>query len=144
MKFILLAFLIFLSLPAAADEQVTAVQEGDIVPFDGTCFNIEAAARILTELEHAEESCKIKIEKEVALKSAEYDLKISNLEASLNSCNNLCDQRLQIYKDQSIYLQDQLKKQKQLHPAWAFVGGVLVGSAISVTTTYAVIQITQK
>ncbi len=139
----IILFLLF-SPSAYGDEKVTGVKEGDPAPFDGTCFNIEAAARILTELESAEESCKIKTERELGIQSAEYDLKIANLEASLTKCDSVCAERLSIYKDQSIYLQDQLKKQKSLHPAWTFVAGVIAGSAMTIGTTYAVIQITQN
>ncbi len=144
MKLIAIILFLLFSPPALGDEQVAGVKEGEPAPFDGTCFNIEASARIITELENAEEACKIKIEKELETQAAEYNLKITNLEASLANCTSACDERLNIYKDQSIYLQDQLKKQKSLHPAWTFVAGVVVGSAMTMGTTYAVIQITQN
>ena len=142
---IIAIFLFALFSPAVyADEKVAGVKEGEPAPFDGTCFNIEASARIITELENAETACNIKIEKELGTQAAEYDLKISNLEASLVKCNSICDERISVYKDQSLYLQDQLKKQKSLHPAWTFVAGVIVGSAMTMGTTYAVVQITQN
>ena len=144
MKSIAIILFLLFSPSAYGDEKVTGIKEGDPAPFDGTCFNIEAAARILIELENAEESCKIKTEKALGIQAAEYNLKIANLEASLTKCDAVCIERLNIYKDQSLYFQDQLKKQKSIHPAWTFVAGVIAGSAMTIGTTYAVIQITQN
>jgi len=144
MRFIAAVLFLLFSASAHGDEKVAGVKTGDPAPFDGTCFNIEASARIIADLENSEASCKIKIDKALGIQAAEYDLKIANLEASLARCDSLCTERLDIYKNQSIYFQEQLKKQKQLHPAWGFVAGVVAGSLITIGSTYAIVQITQN
>jgi hypothetical protein len=144
MKLIAIILFLLFSPPALGDEQVAGVKEGDPAPFDGTCFNIEASVRIIADLENSEAACKIKTDKALEIQAAEYDLKIANLEASLTRCGSLCTERVDIYKNQSIYLQEELKKKKQFHPAWGFVAGVVAGSLITLGSTYAVVHITQN
>lgn len=138
-----LFFIFCLAIPSISfgDERVTTLAEGDPAPFDGTLFNTEAAVRIIVDLENAEEACQIELTRELSLQAAEYDLRISNLEASLSTCNSVCEERLEIYKNQSQYFQDQLLDQRKLRPAWAFVGGIILGTGITVGTTYAISQI---
>ncbi|MAF25269.1 hypothetical protein CL634_06805 [bacterium] len=144
MKFIAIAFLFLFSSAAYGDEQVTAVQEGDPAPFDGTCFNIEAAARILTELDNADEACQVKLNHQLGLQAAEYDLKITNLNASLERCNSVCEERIAIYQNQSLYFQEELKKQRGPAPAWTFVGGVIAGSVLTIATAYALSNVLEN
>ena len=144
MRFVAAVFILLFSSVTYADEQVTAVHEGDPAPFDGTGFNIEASARILTELENAEAACQIKINRAVELQAAEYDLRIANLNASLERCSSLCEERIDIYQNQSLYFQEQLRKQRSMHPAWTFVGGVIAGTALTIATTYAVSNVLEN
>ena len=138
MRIIVFIFMFLVSNSAYGDEQVASIAEGEPAPFDGTLFNIEAAARILVELENADEACQIKIDHELGIQQAELDLTIANLDASLAACNSICEERIQIYRDQSLYFQEELTNRKSWHPAWGFVGGVLLGSGITIGITYAV------
>jgi hypothetical protein len=52
------SFLIFYPV-SFADEKVTTLNTGDPAPFNGTLFNTQAAARLLTDLEFTQESCQI-------------------------------------------------------------------------------------
>ncbi len=118
-------------LVASADEQVATLQIGEPAPFTGTLFNTEATARMLAELQLAEESCGVQIDRAVELKEAELTLQIDQLQASLDAQNLRYDQTLQIKNEHIEFLDRQVTRNK-LSPAWMFIGGVVLGSAIAI------------
>ena len=120
-----------------ADEKVATVSEGDPAPFSGTLFNTQAAARFLTEIEFAEESCKIKIDRELELQKAEYTLTIDQLRASLEANQSIYDQTLILKNDQIEFLENQ-NARNRISPAWTFVGGVVIGSLVAIGSAHAI------
>lgn len=120
-----------------ADEQVATVSEGDPAPFSGTLFNTQAAARFLTEIEFAEESCQIKIDRELDLQRAELTLTIDQLQASLDANQSIYEQTLVIKNNQIEFLENQ-NSRNRISPAWTFIGGVVAGSLVAIGTAHAI------
>ena len=129
-------------LVAHADEQVAAVEKDDRAPFSGTLFSTEAAARLLLDLETSKEFCKIEKERELQIQESKFKLQIDNLQASLDYCNESCSLRLAIKTEQIDYLSTELTR-KKVHPAWAFMGGILAGTVITIGGGYTIHQISQ-
>lgn len=143
--FTCLAFLLnTLAIPniAYADEEVATVQQGDPAPFTGTLFNTEATARMLAELQLTEESCSLRIDRAVSLKEAEMQLSLDQLQIRFDTSTELFQQRLLI-RDQQVQFMDQELTRKKVHPAWFFVGGIVVGSLTAIGTAAAMNQVSQ-
>ncbi len=141
--FTCLAFLLqTLTIPtlAYADEEVATVQQGDPAPFSGTLFNTEATARILAELQLTEESCDLKIGQAVELKEAELQFTIDQLQIRFDTSTEIFNQRLAI-RDSQIHFMDKELTRKKVHPAWFFVGGVVIGSLTAIGTAAALNQV---
>tara|TARA_B100000214_G_C23868666_1_gene581538 strand:+ start:335 stop:799 length:465 start_codon:yes stop_codon:yes gene_type:complete len=134
------AFLIFQPV-AFADEKIATVNVGDPAPFSGTLFNTEAAARILTDLEFATESCNLETERRLGLQSAEMQLKIDTLQASLDACNQKYDTILSIKQDQILFLDQQLQKANKPNSQLWFVLGVVGGVIITGTAAWSINQV---
>tara|TARA_R110001583_G_scaffold14033_2_gene59250 strand:- start:254 stop:691 length:438 start_codon:yes stop_codon:yes gene_type:complete len=138
-----LSFIIFsilFSTPALGGEEVATLSEGDPAPFDGTIFNIEASARLLTSLEFTSQSCDIKVREEVERTEARYQLDIDTITASRASLQERYDATLLIKNDQIDWLEQQVAKPGTSRQLW-FVVGILVGSAVTIGSGHALHQI---
>ena len=93
---------------AYADEEVTSIKEGDVAPFDGTLFNIEAAARLLIDLEFSKESCKIETDRQLQLQSSQFHLELDVLQASKDSLQYRHDEMMSIRQDRIEYLEKKI------------------------------------
>jgi len=140
LAFVLQSLLI--PLPAFADEQVATVREGELAPFTGTLFSTEATARMLAELELSEESCDLRISRAVELKEAELQLSLDQLQIRYDTSNDIFAQRLEI-RDQQIQFMERELTRTKVHPAWFFVGGIVVGSLTAIGTAAALNQVSQ-
>jgi len=117
--------------PVFADERVTTISEGEVAPFDGTLFNTEAAARILAELEGSGEQCQIRVDRELGLQSAQMQLEIDTLSASLTACNSRYESIVQIKDGHIAFLDDQLQKTTRPRDGLWFAAGVVAGVLIT-------------
>mgnify|MGYP003112919170 CR=1 FL=1 len=117
-----------------ADERVVTLQEGDSAPFSGTLFSTEAAARVLVDLELANESCEIQVERQVENLRAEMLLDYRNLEASRDALQLRYDQTLQIKNDQIDFLQQQARP--KMSREVTLIVGVLTGVGLTIASAY--------
>lgn len=127
-------------LPALADEEVTTLQLGDPAPFAGTLFNTEATARMLAEIQLSEESCELRVNRAVDLKAAEMQLGLDQLQIRFDTSTEIFEQRLAI-RDSQIQFMDKELNRRKVHPAWFFVGGIVVGSLTAIGTAAAMNQV---
>ena len=71
----ILISIIFISSSVIASAQTTTstsakftfLSEGDVAPFTGTLFSIEATAKLLAEKERSEQECKLKVKYETQI-----------------------------------------------------------------------------
>jgi len=129
--------LLFIPVSAHADEVITNINEGEPAPFSGTLFNPEASARIIIELEHANEACDLRISEAEAILTARHNFEMEVLQASLTSCNELCESRLGIRDGQINFLNEELTKKKPANQALYFVLGTVLGVGLTLGTSYA-------
>lgn len=125
---------------AHADEVVTTVTKGERVPFDGTLFNTEAAAKLLSDLKFTEHQCQIRTEKELGEQKARMQFQIDKLEAKVELGETLCDQRLSIRDEQINMLITDLERARKPNRTGWYVGGVVSGIALTVLSGWAVGQ----
>ena len=125
---------------AFADEEVTTLQVGDPAPFAGTLFNTEATARMLVELQFTEEACDIRVGEAVERKEAQMQLTVDQLQIRFDTSADIFSQRLAI-RDSQIQFMDKELTRVKVHPAWFFVGGIIVGSLTAIGTAAAMNQV---
>ena len=125
-----------------ADERVVTLQEGDSAPFSGTLFSTEAAARVLIDLELANESCEIQVERQVENLRAEMLLDYRNLEASRDALQLRYDQTLQIKNDQIDFLQQQARP--KMSREVTLIVGVLTGVGLTIASAYTLDKINSR
>ena len=125
-----------------ADERVVTLQEGQAAPFSGTLFSTEAAARVLIDLELANESCQIQVERETEALRAEMLLDYRNLEASRDALRIRYDQTLQIKNDQIDFLQQQARP--KMSREVTLIVGVLTGVGLTIASAYTLDKINSR
>jgi hypothetical protein len=111
-------------------ELVTTLAQGELAPFSGTLFSTAAAASLLTNLQMNDEACQIRLNRELGITSASFQLELDNLNATVTRLQTNHDTILTIKNDQINYLDIQLgkaaKPNRELWFALGVVGGVLI------------------
>ena len=125
---------------AHADEKMAIMVEGEEAPFDGTLFNTEASARILSELKFSKETCEIETKRALELQAAQYDLKIDRLQASYDSLKFKHDELMKIKDGQIQFYEKELLRPRMPGNAW-FAIGVGSGVVLTIASGYALSQV---
>ena len=84
----------------SAPGSIATIEEGQPAPFSGTLFSVDAAAKLLLDLQYNKESCKIDIEREKGILGAKLQLDIDKLNSTLEIERDLFKQRLEIKNSQ--------------------------------------------
>jgi len=127
-----LSLLMLLSSPAAADEgKFTFLGQQQCAPFEGVLFDPPALATILARQSTANLACQTRLEYELSVEAASYDLEIRELQISLDALRE--ESTLMItQKDLEIQqLQESILRQSSDNRLWWYVGGVATGLAAS-------------
>ena len=127
-----LSLLMLLFSPAAADEgRFTFLGEQQCAPFEGVLFDPPALATILARQSTANLACQARLEYELSVEAAGYDLEIQELQISLDALRE--ESTLMItQKDLEIQqLQESILRQSSDNRLWWYVGGVATGVAAS-------------
>ena len=127
-----LNLLLLLLAPTHADEgRFTFLGEQQCAPFEGVLFDPPALASILARQSTANIACQARIEYELSVEAAGYDLEIRDLQISLDALRE--ENTLMItQKDLEIQqLQESILRQSSDNRLWWYVGGVASGVAAS-------------
>lgn len=128
--------------PGAA---IAPMQKGDVAPFAGTLFSVEAASKVLVDMENAEQQCKIETDQEVEKVKADAELTLANERAAKEAAQTKYTDIVQIKNDQITFLETHVerevkKNKRNWGPVW-FSGGVLGGILITIAAGYALGQV---
>jgi hypothetical protein len=133
MRLLMIMALSMLSNNAIAAEpgRFTFLGLNQCAPFEGVLFNPTATAMILSDKEIAAAACETRLKYELDLQSADYDLRIQNLEIRQNALLTEYQVRVDSLERESDALANALKKQSRKNPAlWAAIG-VIGGITLS-------------
>jgi len=125
-----------------ASGTIASIEEGQPAPFSGTLFSVDAAAKLLLDLQYNKEACQIEIDKAKGILGAQLQLKIDTCNAGLESLQFKHQQLMTIKTDQIDFLHEQLQP-----PAWYesgefwFALGLVGGIAVTVAAGYALGQV---
>jgi len=118
-------------------ERIASINVGDAAPFTGTLFSTAAAARLLADLETANELCSIKCDKEVEIARAEMQYQLDILQASKDAIQERCDSSLEIRDDQIEFLEKHTINSGISREVY-FGVGVLSGVALTIGSAYVI------
>ena len=129
-----LSLLLMLGSPVAAADagQFTFLGEQQCAPFEGVLFDVLALSEILARNSTANLACQARIEYELSVEAASYELELRNWEIQYNALHE--ESSLLIFqKDEEIdHLQRALLKQSPSN-RWLWAAG---GVAVGVAATY--------
>ncbi len=129
-----LSLLLMLGSPVAAADagQFTFLGEQQCAPFEGVLFDVPALSEILARQSTANLACQARIEYELSVEAANYELQLRNWEIEYNALHE--ENSLLIFqKDEEIkQLQSSLLKQSPRNN-WMWAVG---GAAVGVVATY--------
>ena len=118
-------------------ERMAPVIAGDVAPFTGTLFSTAAAARLLADLETANQLCSIKCDKEVEIARAQMQYQLDILQASKEVAEERYEVSLQIRNDQIEFLEKHVMKSGISREVY-FGVGVLSGVALTIGSAYVI------
>ena len=118
-------------------ERMAPIIEGDAAPFTGTLFSTAAAARLLADLETANQLCSIKCDKEVEIARAQMQYQLDILQASKEVAEERYEVSLQIRNDQIECLEKHVMKSGISREVY-FGVGVLSGVALTIGSAYVI------
>mgnify|MGYP001325360327 FL=1 len=123
---------------------ITTVEQGEPAPFSGTLFSTSAAAQLLAEIELSQQTCQVRIDREIGMLSANHQLQVDNLTASLESCQSRSDQIIAL-KDQHIeFLDTQLVRSSDPNNEIWLAAGVVLGLLIGVGSAWSYGQVVNR
>ena len=130
-------FLFFLLCPsnAYADEgRFTLVPHGGIVPFEATCFDTTATAKLLTWKEFLKEEERKLCDFEKRTLSLDYDLVIENMQITLDETKVRYQVEIDTRDEEIETLRDIIKKNKKLNIPVVVATSVAVGFGVGFGT----------
>ena len=120
---------------------ISILKKGQTAPFTGVLLSPEATADLISRLENYDDSCKLKIDKELQIQKAQSDLKYEQLKITSNTYKKNCEVKLSSRDDTINLLNKTLEKRADPKTEWWFIGGVaggfVLGAAITIATVYA-------
>ena len=129
-------FLLFLAIPAAYGGvgKFTLVPKGGTVPYEATCFDTEATAKLLTWKEFLAEEMKTKCEYEKQALVLDTELVITNMQITLEETQVRYQVEIETRDEEIETLRDIIKKNKKLNIPVVVATCVAVGFGVGFGT----------
>jgi len=131
-----------LCVPAhAGDGKFALLPQGARAPFEATCFDDEATAKLLTwkEFLEREQQALCNFEKEKL--TLDYDLVMGNIQITLDETQARCQIEIDTRDKELKELRDIIKKNKKLNIPAVVATSVAVGIVIGLGSAYAIDQV---
>jgi hypothetical protein len=110
---------------------------GQKAPYTGVLLNSIAAAKLLTDKRFSEEQWKLKLDFELAKKSARLGLIINSQKVSIEALEKQHTALMKI-KDDEIERLSEIASNTNDYSVWWATGGVIVGIGLTIAVVYAV------
>ena len=130
-------FLVCLIWPAnafASEGKFTLVPQGGIVPFEATCFDTEATAKLLTWKEYLEQELNQKCLYEKRSMSLDYKLVIENIEITLDETEARYQIEIDKRDKELEELRNIIKKNKKLNIPVVIATAAAIGFGVGFGT----------
>ena len=133
-----MAFLLWSSPAYGDDGKFTFVPKGGIVPFESTCFDDIATAKILTWKEFQEQEFQNRLELQLGIQREEFTLQIDTLKISLEEATVRYDDSLRLRDEEIDSLRAIIKKDRKTNLPLVIAGSVVAGVALGIGAAYAI------
>ncbi len=120
--------------------RVTSLNLGDTAPFSGILLDSTAAAKAIVDRRYSELRYELKLDLEIKKLSAEYELKLGNLQFRYDGLEDRHTSILQIKDNEISRLQEIIKDKPNDYSHWWAAGGFIVGALLSVGIFYAAVE----
>jgi Ni/Co efflux regulator RcnB len=118
--------------------EVMTLHIGDVAPMDGTLFSVEAAARLLTNLEFTEETCTVRMNEQLRLQEARLRLDIDTEHARFLGLEYRHNEMIRVRDEQITFLTNQIRPRQWYESGEFWFGlGAAVGVIVTVAAGYA-------
>ena len=136
----ILTFSLVLCSSAYAEDtgKFTLVPKGGIVPFESTCFDNVATARLLTWREFQEQEFQNRLQLRLGLQKEGLTLEIDTLKISLEEATIRFEESLQLRDEETESLRTIIKKDRKTNLPLIIAGSVVAGMALGVGAAYAI------
>ena len=122
----------------------TLVPTGGIVPFEATCFDTQATARLLTWKEFVEQEQQRLCEFEKERLTLDTNLIIENLEITLDETKVRYQVEINTRDEELEELREIIKKTRKVNMPAVIISSVVGGIAIRMGSAYAIDQLLDK
>jgi hypothetical protein len=128
----LLTIALILCAPAYAEDvgRFTLVPKGGVVPFESTCFDDIATARLLTWREFQEQEFQNRLQLELGLQREELTLEVNTLKITLEETTVRFEDSLRLRDEEIESLRTIIKKDRKVNLPLVIAGSVAAGIAI--------------
>ena len=130
-------FLVCLIWPAnafASEGKFTLVPQGGVVPFEATCFDTQATAKLLTWKEYLEQELNQKCLYEKRSMSLDYKLVIENIEITLDETRARTQIEIDTRDKELEELRNIIKKNKKLNIPVVIASAAAIGFGVGFGT----------
>ena len=134
-----LALLLF-SLPSYGADlgSFTFLPKGGVSPFEATCFDNIATARLMTWKEFQEKEFENRLELELGLQRSEFQLEIDTLNVKLEETTFRLEEGIQLRDEEIEDLRKIIKKDRKVNIPLVIAGSVVAGIALGIGGAYAI------
>jgi hypothetical protein len=119
----------------------TFVPKGGVVPFESTCFDNVATARLLTWKEFQEQEFQNRLQFSLGIQKEELTLQIDTLKVRLEESTIRYEESLRLRDKEIKSLRDIVKKDRKVNLPLAIAGSVAGGIAVGIAAAYAINQL---
>ena len=134
-----LALLLF-SLPSYGADlgSFTFLPKGGVSPFEATCFDNVATARLMTWKEFQEKEFQSRLKLELGLQRSEFQLEIDTLNVKLEETTFRFEEGIRLRDEELEELRNIIKKDRKVNIPLVVVGSVVAGIALGIGGAYAI------
>ena len=122
----------------AQDGSFTLVPSGGRVPFQATCFDDIATAKLLTWREFQEREFENRLNFELSLQREKYILDIETLNIKLEERTFRYEEKISLRDKEIESLRELIKKDRKVNLPLVIAGSVVAGIALGIGTAYAI------
>ena len=133
-KILFLICLVYAPYTHASEGRFTLVPQGGIVPFEATCFDTEATAKLLTWKEFLKQEEQKQCEFEKRTLVLDYDLVMENLQITLDETHARTQIEIETRDKELEELRNIIKKNKKLNVPFIIGTSVAVGFGVGFGT----------
>lgn len=124
----------------AEEPQFTFLAEGETAPFQGTLFNPQATAELITYPEYLQNEFDLELEYRLDLQATEYNLQLSNSQIRYDSLKLEYDATVLSLTQQNESLEEALAQRKKNRNGLMFAAGTATGVVVTTAIVYAILS----